>query len=245
MMMGMRYAGIDGCRGGWVAVTIDGADRLDCNVYNNIHDVWADAVDARAVLVDMPIGLPWSQHPERQADLLARRAIGPRRSSVFPCPVRNAVYADDYERAGMITREQVGKGLSKQAYMITPKIRELDGLLTGDEAARSVFYEAHPEVAFRFAAGRDLEWNKKDAFGFVERLRILERIHEGAEAFLRSAVRRFSKKTVALDDVVDALVLALSARASGGRLSSFPEAPPRDEKGLAMAIWYHDFNGAG
>lgn len=245
MMLGMQYAGIDGCKGGWIVVGFADAGTPDCNVYNNIDEVWGALRGAEVVLVDIPIGLPWRKHPERQADLLARRAIGPRRSSVFPCPVRKAVYADSYEEASVITREQVGKGLSKQAYMITPKIREVDQLLRTDSTAANVFHEAHPEVAFRAAAGRDLEWNKKDAFGFLERLRILERLFPGAEAFLKDGVRRFSKKTVALDDLADAFMLALSARACEGRLASLPEEPPRDEAGLPMAIWLHDFLKAG
>ena len=53
---------------------------------------------AELLLVDIPIGLP-ETGAERACDLMARRLLGPRKSSVFPVPVRQAVHAPTYQEA--------------------------------------------------------------------------------------------------------------------------------------------------
>lgn len=241
MMINMKYAGIDGCRAGWVAVTIDGEGNPESTVYNAMEDCWEALRDAQCVLVDMPVGLPWREQPFREADRVARSMLGKRRSSIFNCPVRDAVYAGSYEEAAAITRDQTGKGLSKQSWMLTPRIRELDGLLRRDKAARTTIRESHPELAFSFASGAPATWYKKHPLGFLERLTLMNDLMPEAEEFLKGACSRYTAKTLACDDVVDALMLALTARASGGALLSLPENPQEDQVGLPMAIWYHDF----
>jgi hypothetical protein len=76
------------------------------------------------VAVDMPIGL--SDNSSRRADVEARKLIGPRRSSVFPTPVRGALDGETYEEASALSRELTGKGLSKQTFALKPRILEID-----------------------------------------------------------------------------------------------------------------------
>ena len=60
---------------------------------------------------------------------------------------------------------------------------------------------------------------------------------------LVSVRNKYGRSIVAGDDVLDAFVLALTARECEGKPTFFParrDEPPRDEKGLPMAIWYHD-----
>jgi predicted RNase H-like nuclease len=55
----------------------------------------------------------------------AQTLLGMRRSSVFRIPPRAAVEADCYEAASAAARAGCGKGLSKQAFALFPKILEL------------------------------------------------------------------------------------------------------------------------
>ncbi|TDF97726.1 DUF429 domain-containing protein [Paenibacillus piri] len=48
----------------------------------------------------------------------------------------------------------------------------------------------------------------------------------------------YPRKDVSRDDLVDALVLAVSAAAGKGRLVPVPDPPVPDDCGLPMAIWY-------
>ena len=79
-----RYFGIDGCPDGWFCVGVDAEAGWTITV------IAADAiakhvVSARAVFIDIPIGLVDSGPTERTCDLEARRMLGrPRGSSVFP-----------------------------------------------------------------------------------------------------------------------------------------------------------------
>ncbi len=59
--------------------------------------------------------------------------------------------------------------------------------------------------------------------------------------YIIQTLQKFLRKEVARDDIVDALVLAVTAKESGGALRPLPDPPERDKTGLNMAIWYHDF----
>jgi predicted RNase H-like nuclease len=76
----------------------------------------------------MPIGLP--ERGPRACDLEARRLLGPgRASSVFPAPIRPVLVATSYDDACQIRLQVEGKKLSRQAWVIVPKIREVDDML--------------------------------------------------------------------------------------------------------------------
>ncbi len=80
-----------------------------------------DAGRLAAAAIDIPIGLAADGSPGR-ADIEARRRLGPRRSSVFPAPVR-AVLAAIHLRGGLraLPRRACGKAISKQLFNILPE----------------------------------------------------------------------------------------------------------------------------
>jgi len=51
---------------------------------------------------------------------------------------------------------------------------------------------------------------------------------------------KFLRKDLAKDDILDALVLALTAAYPSEKLVTFPPNPPYDEKQLRMEIVYPD-----
>src|SRR5262245_55258929 len=110
-------AGVDGTRGGWVAVLCE--DDL-----SRPHALCLDRLSGlprrlRVVAVDIPIGL--SQSGPRQADRLARKALGARRTSVFPTPVRPVLGASSWKEACVRNELADGRRVSKQTYAILPK----------------------------------------------------------------------------------------------------------------------------
>lgn len=138
----MLVGGVDGCPGGWVAVVHDTArPELVTRVYPTLRALLAAHPDAAVIAVDIPIGL--ASGALRPCDLAARGALGPSRaSSVFPAPDRRLIetlpFTEDadgrltnganYEEATALAVQLTGKGISRQAYAILPKIREVDRL---------------------------------------------------------------------------------------------------------------------
>jgi predicted RNase H-like nuclease len=116
----------------------------------------------------------------------------------------------------------------------------MDRLLRRNPAAVGKVRESHPEVCFyALAGGTPMRYNKKRAEGFGERLRVLEPYKPRVFQWVKEAMDGFLRKEVARDDIMDALVLAVTAALSGGRLDLLPLTPPTDEMGLPMEIVYY------
>ncbi len=229
----MEVAGVDGCKGGWLIVRVDATARLrilDISVSTTFQDLVDSTADCAAVAIDVPIGLP--DAAPRQADILARQAIGPRRSSVFPAPMRATLDADEYEEACALSERACGRRLSKQTFAILPKIREADGQMT--PALQGRVAEVHPEVSFWALNGRrTLEFWKRKPQGAEERLRIL------APAFEDSISALAAPKGSGLDDLYDACAAAWTAgRIASGTEERLPPDPDLDSTGLRMEIVY-------
>ncbi len=227
----MRSVGVDGCRSGWIAAVLDKGWEL------SIHSSFSSILelDPDLVLVDIPIGLPDREYP-RACDDAARKALGrPRSSSVFPVPVRDAVYAPTYREACHINREVTGKAVSKQAFNIFPKIRDVDQALGPDLI--ELVLESHPEVAFWGLKGAPMAHYKRTKEGQKERLVLLEKYAKVGDVFI-SALDQFPRSKVAADDIIDAMVLAITASQGRGSLVSLPLDPPTDGTGLPMQIVY-------
>ena len=184
------------------------------------------------IVIDMPIGIAAGREG-RRVDALVRAELGPRRSSVFTPPCRAALYAGDYPAANAVQKERTGKGLSKQSWMIAPKMREADAAMTPALQAR--VREGHPELAFAIAAGAPMAAHKSRFHGLFERMRILRRL--GFDPASLAADLPIGIDAQA-DDLIDACVLAhVARRCLTGDARRFPEAPARDERGLAMEMW--------
>jgi predicted RNase H-like nuclease len=206
-----RVAGVDGCRGGWVVAT-DG----DVFVAPTIDEVLA--LDVAVIAIDMPIGLP--EAGQRACDVAARKLLGPRRSSVFATPVRATLAATSYAEALALHRGADGRGLSKQAYNLLPKIRELDA-----NAADARLHESHPELAFARLLGHPAEHPKRSPAGRAERLGVL-----GLTAISRLPA-------AAADDVLDALALVHTARHIAAGTGNCLGDGARDARETTMAVW--------
>ena len=124
------WAGVDGCRGGWVLALVDPSRAVTgLRVLRTFAEVVLAAREAELTLVDIPIGLPSADCPRlRLCDTMARERLGPRASSIFSVPAREAVWAPSYVEACRENRRILGRDLSKQSWGICPKIREADAV---------------------------------------------------------------------------------------------------------------------
>ncbi|MHC4550160.1 MAG: DUF429 domain-containing protein [Planctomycetota bacterium] len=215
----MIIAGIDGCRGGWVAALQPLAEReapYEVRVVARIEEL----TEVAQAAIDMPIGLLAEPAPGgRACDRLARRRLGRRACCVFTPPSRALLDAQSFD-------EVRGRGLNRQAFSLLPRIRELDRFLTPARQRR--FCEAHPELAFQRLLGAPVRHTKRTPRGQRERL-----------AALRLDRVPARPPGAADDDVLDALVLGRVARGiAEGTAQRLPPRPPRDRRGLRMEIWY-------
>jgi predicted RNase H-like nuclease len=80
--------------------------------------------------------------------------------------------------------------------------------------------------------------NKRTEAGFRERLRLLELCYPGSQVIVTSALDAYPRKAVERDDIVDALVAAVTGTLDRRYLQSFPDTPERDSTGLPMEIVY-------
>jgi predicted RNase H-like nuclease len=234
----MKYIGIDGCRTGWFFVGISDNDSFRAGVVPEISAIKPWLEEAVQILVDIPIGLLSSGSDERLCDVAARRLISPRGSTVFPAPARTAVYKDSYAEASDENQRCLGRRLSKQSFHICKKIREVD------EFVRTVrpgpkLREMHPEVAFCTLGGMSPRLTrKKEPDGYRDRLGLLRSVYPGTDELIEAAREGEPfRKNLADDDILDALVGAVTARLYRS-LETLPDTPPTDDAGLPMEIVY-------
>jgi predicted RNase H-like nuclease len=97
--------------------------------------------------VDIPIGLP--EEGARQCEKEARQLLGwPRMAIVFSAPLRPCLVATTFEQACGIRFRIEEKKMSRQAFGILPKIREVDDVLAAEGSLAPRVIEVHPEVSF-------------------------------------------------------------------------------------------------
>ncbi len=198
------WVGVDGYRGGWVVVTIDGTAEVV--LVDDLVPILARVRrDAGATMaIDMPIGL--LDAAARRCDVEARALLGPRHSTVFPAPVRATLPAADYADACDRSRRVTGKAMSKQTYNLIGPIRQLDQLILPADGERIV--EAHPELAFARLAGEPLP-SKHEPTGRAARASALR-------SALPTDLDRLIAQAVAIGvplvDLFDAAVLTITAR---------------------------------
>jgi predicted RNase H-like nuclease len=235
-MVRKKFVGVDGCKAGWFAVCIDQNSRWETGICSKVGEVLQAFEDSDLILIDIPIGLP-SGKP-RTCDTEARRLLGRGRGSlVFPPPCREALCARDYQQACEINKRVLGKRLSKQSWMIGPRIKEVDDFLSETREARNSIRESHPELCFQaLAGGSAMRHRKKIKEGFLERLDLLKSRFSETESLVKSALEIYRRKGVAQDDILDALVLAVTASRPLEELVSIPEPPEKDRLGLPMEI---------
>ena len=204
----MTYIGIDGCKAGWLAwIAQHGKVRYE--IHASLDALFTSFDDLALSLIDMPIGYASKEHPDRLCDKAARALLKERRSSVFSMPCREAIFAADYGSACEINARKVGKKLSKQTWMIAPKIRELDKFVRAN--AQLPIRESHPEVVFAAIAGQPMQYSKKTRQGQLERLGLINSLCPEWLSELTQAIASTPKKVAEADDFIDAFVLLLAA----------------------------------
>lgn len=216
--------GVDGARGGWVGVRLDGTGP-SCFLAPTLTELVDAAGPITVVAVDMPIALEPSA--TRECEDLARPLLGARRSSLFQSPSLGALdfTDDDYPGANAWSKATTGRGISKQAWFLVPKIREVRTLAAISPVP---VRECMPELSFRAMHGEPLAHPKTTWSGQALRVRLLRQ--HGIELPDDPG----PAGTVAPDDLIDAAAVAWSAHriATGTAECVPPDGDP------AAAIWW-------
>jgi len=235
----MKFIGIDGCKDGWFCVSLDD-EGWSYRVIPDAESLGEYVSHASSVLIDIPVGLLDTGTDERQCDKAGRKLLSPKRSSsVFPAPARQTLQANCYEQAQQINRKSNGRGLSQQSWNIVPKIREIDDLLASNTALQGVVRECHPELCFWALNNKAaMQYNKKKVEGKQERLAVLEQFFRACHELLEQASSQYLRRQVAHDDIIDAMVCAVTAKYGFNNYFTLPVAPERDVHGLAMEMVY-------
>jgi predicted RNase H-like nuclease len=223
--------GLDGAAGGWVGWHIQDEQAYPISIENEVQ-LLEVLNSVELAFIDIPIGLADAQH-ERVCDQLLRQQLKLRKSSVFPCPSRAAVYATNYLEACELNTQVNGKKLSKQSWNICNKIRQIDSLLCQNPDL--MLRESHPEYMFQYLNDNlPLHSSKKTNEGIQERLNVIQRYHPHLFSQFKAVFPGHFGK---LDDWVDAGILAIAASlAITSGFICLPDVPSTDARGLTMAI---------
>jgi predicted RNase H-like nuclease len=224
MFLLMIVTGIDGCRGGWVAVCLFPVSVRTAGTL--------EGLDVQGVTgIDMPLGLladGW-----RTADALARQALGARGASVFAIPPRPVWAAPDYATANRRCRELTGRGMSVQAWGLRTRLLEADGFRRA--RARAVpdsLREVHPELSFAALAGAPLTESKHGPAGRAIRRALLEGVGIALPGRVAGAAEH---------DFLDAAAVAWSARRIAAGTACVLPGPPHSQlsdDGFEITISY-------
>lgn len=230
-------AGVDGCRNGWVVVwsRIDGS-ALNCEVFPSIAEIVKKIPRPGVIAVDIPIGLlsEGKRACEIEARVMLQRG---RASSVFTAPLRPVLGIETYEDASAKRREIEGKGMTKQAFCIMPKIVEMDSFLRKNPGDAARVFEVHPEVSFAAMNGlKPLQFGKKKLKGREERLKLLREAFRDAP---ENAIDQRDRSLAAADDIVDAFCALWTAkRIASGIHRTLPAGASQSGKRIDMAIHF-------
>ena len=257
--LGTAY-GVDGCRKGWFAFGLASSGEREYGIATTFDVLVSTAKDPGRIFVDIPIGLPPGDSCDNEAcenhhrkegglggrccDVQARRLLKwPRASSVFTPPVREALSVTPYSEASRINRKATDKGLTKQAYAIRTKIKEVDDLLQKNEATCEI-REVHPEICFwALAEGEAMKHSKKSPAGFHESLELLRSSLPSACRDFAEIRARFRSWDLADDDILDAMAAAVTAWPDERMLMTLParrmhDDPPKDCRDRPMEMVY-------
>lgn len=243
----VKHIGLDWASKGWFGVILHDDGEWTADLFPSILSLWKYHSDAARILVDVPIGLPTAG--KRGCDVEAKEKLQRHQHSVFYTPIREAVYRRNLLEAKELQRERdVGFSIQNQAWSIVPRIREVDEFLDEHPGARDRLLETHPEVCFwALNGGTPLEGTKRTGPGIERRKQLLWEEYPDARVIFEESVDRYTSPDYApmvggVDDILDALVAAVTARRPDSELSRLPadDVPPTDERGLPMQIVYPD-----
>jgi predicted RNase H-like nuclease len=226
---GDSVTGLDACAGGWVAVTLPPSTTGDPSAPVTASITMSPTLDGLpltgVVGIDMPLGLladGW-----READALARRALGRRGATVFAIPPRPVWQQPTYAEANQACRDLTGKGLSAQTWGLRGKLLEADAYRRKSPAH---LYEVHPELAFAALSGAPLQESKHTKAGLTVRRELLRQAGLTLPPQVPGAPE---------NDLLDAAAVAWSARRiTAGEAITLTNPSQRADDNTEIAIRY-------
>jgi predicted RNase H-like nuclease len=233
---GLTVTGVDGYASGWVAVTVPmrapaPGPATAAMAVSVFVAATLDGLPLAAVTgIDMPLGLLTAGW--RDADLLARQALGRRGVTVFAIPPRPVWECEAYAEANRVCKQLTGKGMSVQAWGLRRKIAEADEFRrrASSSLPRVLLYEVHPELSFTALAGAPLGDSKHTRAGLAIRRELL------AEAGIALPPKVTG---VPENDLLDAAAVAWSARRiAAGQAAALTSPGQRADDGTEIAIRY-------
>lgn len=220
--------GVDGVRGGWVAVALRGRRVVDARLFERLADVLEAWPKAAAIGVDTPIGLPTGKPDAagttdfpRAADLAARELLVGAAARVFTVYPEAVYRAETHADATALATRLVGRGISQQAWRLRTAV--LDALTVEDDPR---VFEVHPELSFLQMRGEVLR-PKTTWQGIAERIDALRL--DGIEVPLDHDAAHAPAA-----DVLDAAAAAWTARR---RQRGKALRVPRGATGSTPTIW--------
>lgn len=225
--------GVDGCKGGWIAaILLQG--KLILDKFITVNEIVKAYHKFDEFFIDMVIGLP-STKDHIRPDTYARKIIKERASTIFPAPCRQAIYAKTVAEAYTENERVLGKKFTPLTVGIIPKMQELDSFLQDNQQYKNVIKESHPEVCFARLNGRTMLSKKSEIDGMEERIHLLSQYIPDLSLTKIAALAKSMKCNI--DDIVDAVCLAVTANIAGqGGYDIVPEKPMSDETGLLMQM---------
>lgn len=245
----MTFAGVDGCSGGWIVVYGDG-DKENCLCGKMVEDINAllsfqKEMGIEVIAIDIPIGLPSKENPQRRVDITAKKNLKNRASSVFMAPILELVkvkdkynYKNDFGYICEISKTlSSGKKISKQVFCLFNKLLDVNDHI--EEIRRNKIREFHPELCW----SAEVKCSKKTIDGFNSRIKDLASHLGWKEEHLCEFIQKIREgrcKLIARDDVVDALCgLVVAKRIASNRgIASIKES----ETDPACEIYYIPHN---
>jgi len=231
--------GVDGCKGRWVVVCISD-NGFEVGKFKTIYDICSRYPEADSYIIDIPIGLVEDKNQTRP-DLLVKKELGKKGSSIFGVPCRQAIYAADKKEAKDLNIAILGKSLSEQTLGITKSIKQVDEFLYSNPSWKNRLLESHPELCFsKLNRNRPILEDKKKPDGQRKRLEILTECFPEANNVIEKYLTDvpYRKK---IDDVIDALCLAVTGKLIlENGLKTIPEKPRIDSRGLLIQMVYAD-----
>jgi predicted RNase H-like nuclease/5'-deoxynucleotidase YfbR-like HD superfamily hydrolase len=231
--------GIDGCKGQWVAVYIT-ENHFEVEKFKTISDICNRYPDADSYIIDIPVGLAEGKNDLRP-DLIVKKKLGKKGSSIFEVPCRQAVYTEDKSKARLFNIEILGKSLSEQTLGISKAIKQVDEFLQNQPKWKNKLLESHPEFCFLILNNNQpvLE-HKTSTEGQQKRLSILEKYYTEAKQVVDKFLTDVPSRSK-VDDVIDALCLAVMGKIILEKgIKTVPESPMMDIRGILMQIVYAD-----
>ena len=202
------YLGIDGCKYGWICAQLKN-EAVSLTLFGHINEV--KNMDSQRIFIDIPIGLS-DQFNTRTIDFELRKLLSKKRkSSVFTPPIREALEAPTYQIGNQINKSISGKGISIQAWNIGHKIKEVNQFLSQNRFYQKKMSESHPELCFELLNNGPLNHSKKTLSGMEERIKIINEYINISFQEIRNFGKECKSDKAKLDDIIDAIVLSLSA----------------------------------